>query len=172
MSIFTPQNQVKLTNVSIVRLKKGGKRFEIACYKNKVMEYRSGVTKDLDEVVQSESIFSNVGKGLVARKDDLQKAFGTADEREILLQILSKGELQVSEKERSNLLGDLAKEIATLVADLTVHPDTKRPYTLLPGLFKTLNFIHIQLSPPSNCWSAIYMVAPKSINLYSIKITF
>jgi ribosome maturation protein SDO1 len=43
MSIFTPTNQKKLTNVSLVRLKKGGKRFEIACYKNKVMEWRQGV---------------------------------------------------------------------------------------------------------------------------------
>ena len=35
--------QVRLTNVSIVRLKKGGKRFEIACYKNKVLEWRNNV---------------------------------------------------------------------------------------------------------------------------------
>jgi len=33
----------RLTNVSIVRYRKGGKRFEIACYKNKVMEWRNGV---------------------------------------------------------------------------------------------------------------------------------
>ncbi|OMJ28446.1 Ribosome maturation protein sdo1 [Smittium culicis] len=33
----------RLTNVSIVRLKKGGKRFEIACYKNKVSEWRNGI---------------------------------------------------------------------------------------------------------------------------------
>jgi hypothetical protein len=33
----------RLTNVSIVRMKKGGKRFEIACYKNKVSEFRSKV---------------------------------------------------------------------------------------------------------------------------------
>lgn len=39
--IFTPINQVKLTNVAVVRLRKGGKRFEIACYRNKVQEYRN-----------------------------------------------------------------------------------------------------------------------------------
>ena len=146
MSIFTPQNQVKLTNVSIVRLKKGGKRFEIACYKNKVLEYRSGITKDLDEVVQSESIFANVSKGQVAKKDDLARSFGTDDERAILLQILAKGELQVSEKERSNLLEDLAKEIATLVADFTVHPETKRPYTLTM-IEKVMSDIHYSVHP-------------------------
>ena len=43
MSIFTPTNQVKLTNVAVVRLKKAGKRFEIACYKNKVMSWRNKV---------------------------------------------------------------------------------------------------------------------------------
>ena len=41
--IQTPINQLKLTNVSIVRLKKGGKRFEVACYKNKVLEWRNNV---------------------------------------------------------------------------------------------------------------------------------
>ena len=40
-AIFTPVNQVKLTNVAVVRLKKGGKRFEVACYKNKINDYRS-----------------------------------------------------------------------------------------------------------------------------------
>lgn len=38
--INTPVNQKRLTNVAIVRLKKGGKRFEIACYPNKVQEWK------------------------------------------------------------------------------------------------------------------------------------
>ena len=41
-SIFTPTNQIRLTNVAIVRQKKCGKRFEIACYKNKVLSWRQG----------------------------------------------------------------------------------------------------------------------------------
>jgi ribosome maturation protein Sdo1 len=39
--IFTPTNQIRLTNIAIVRLKKGGKRFEIACYRNKVVSWRN-----------------------------------------------------------------------------------------------------------------------------------
>jgi len=41
--IFTPTNQKRLTNVAVVRLKKGGKRFEIACYPNKVTSWRNKV---------------------------------------------------------------------------------------------------------------------------------
>uniref|UniRef100_A0A8C2EVX6 SBDS ribosome maturation factor n=1 Tax=Cyprinus carpio TaxID=7962 RepID=A0A8C2EVX6_CYPCA len=75
MSIFTPTNQIRLTNVAVVRMKKGGKRFEIACYKNKVMSWRSGAEKDLDEVLQTNTVFVNVSKGQVAKKDDLSSAF-------------------------------------------------------------------------------------------------
>ena len=39
--IFTPTNQKRLTNIAIVRLKKGGKRFEIATYPNKVSQWRN-----------------------------------------------------------------------------------------------------------------------------------
>lgn len=41
--IFTPTNQIRLTNVAVVRMKKGGKRFEIACYRNKVLSWRNKV---------------------------------------------------------------------------------------------------------------------------------
>lgn len=66
--IFTPQNRIQLTNVAIVRLKKGGNRFEIACYKNKVVSWRNKVDTDLDDVLQSHTVFTNVSKGQTAKK--------------------------------------------------------------------------------------------------------
>jgi hypothetical protein len=60
--IQAPITQKRLTNVAIVRLKKGGHRFEVACYKNKVVNWRNGVETNLDEVLQSEAIFDNVSK--------------------------------------------------------------------------------------------------------------
>ncbi|XP_061733499.1 ribosome maturation protein SBDS [Nerophis ophidion] len=130
MSIFTPTNQIRLTNVAVVRIKKGGKRFEIACYKNKVVSWRSGAEKDLDEVLQTNSVFVNVSKGQVAKKEDLCKAFGTDDLTDICKQILAKGELQVSDKERQSQLETMFRDIATIVAEKCVNPETKRPYTV------------------------------------------
>ncbi|KRT85946.1 hypothetical protein AMK59_385 [Oryctes borbonicus] len=98
--IFTPTNQIRLTNVAVVRTKKAGKRFEIACYRNKVVSWRNEVEKDIDEVLQTHTVFTNVSKGQVAKKEDLIKAFGTEDQTEICKEILKKGELQVSDKER------------------------------------------------------------------------
>ncbi|XP_077468354.1 ribosome maturation protein SBDS [Stigmatopora argus] len=129
-NIFTPTNQIRLTNVAVVRMKKGGKRFEIACYKNKVVCWRSGAEKDLDEVLQTNSVFTNVSKGQVAKKEDLVKAFGTDNLTEICTMILAKGDLQVSDKERHCQLESMFRDIATIVADKCVNPDTKRPYTV------------------------------------------
>merc|ERR1711972_1230735 len=110
-SIFTPTNQVRLTNVAVVRLKRNGKRFEIACYKNKVLSWRDKSETDIDEVLQIHEIFLNVSKGLTAKTQDLQKAFGevikNVDDREqkteICKFILEKGQLQVSETEKKHL---------------------------------------------------------------------
>lgn len=85
--IFTPSNRIQLTNVAVVRLKKGGSRFEIACYKNKVISWRNKVDTNLDDVLQSYSIFTNVSKGQVAKKEDLVKAFGTEDDQKICIEV-------------------------------------------------------------------------------------
>jgi len=129
-SIKTPVNQKILTNVSLVRFKKGGKRFELACYPNKVLSWRNKVEKDLDEVLQIPRIFINVSKGVTAKKEDLVKAFGTDDENQIIIQILERGELQVSEKERQLQLESLFKDIATIIAEKCVNPETKKPLTV------------------------------------------
>ncbi|EJT51908.1 35S primary transcript processing-related protein [Trichosporon asahii var. asahii CBS 8904] len=98
----------------------------IACYKNKVNEFRSGVEKDLSEVIQIEQIFTNVPKGQVAKKDDWTKAFGSDN----MDKVLEEGELQVNNLERGHQLASLSREIATLVAEMTVDPATKRKHTV------------------------------------------
>lgn len=48
-----------------------------------------------DEVLQSHTVFLNVSKGQIAKKEDLSKAFGSASETDICKEILAKGDLQV-----------------------------------------------------------------------------
>lgn len=128
--INQPSNQIKLTNVSLVRLKKGKKRFEIACYKNKVLEWRSGIETDLDNVLQIPNVFLNVSKGQTAPSADLAKAFGKDMATDaIVLEILNKGELQVGERERAAQLERVHNEVVGIVASKLVDPRTKRVYT-------------------------------------------
>ncbi|KAI8897285.1 SBDS protein C-terminal domain-containing protein [Globomyces pollinis-pini] len=149
MRISQPSGSIKLTNVSIVKLKRGGKRFEIACYKNKVLEWRSKLEKDLDNVIQIESVFINVSKGQLANNGDLEKAFKTSDVKKIILEILEKGELQVGEKERTQVFESLNRDIANTIAEKTINPETKRPYTATM-IEKVLSDIHFNINPNRN----------------------
>lgn len=161
-----PSNQIRLTNVSLVRLKKGStppknadptsyliphfhhtvqlnsfialdlidpsgkKRFEIACYKNKILEYRSGAETDLDNVLQIHSVFLSVSKGQTAPTQDLAKAFGPKTSLdEIIMEILNKGEVQVGEKERHAQLDRVHHEVLDIVSGKLVDPKSQRPYT-------------------------------------------
>jgi ribosome maturation protein SDO1 len=71
---------------------------------------------DIDEVLQTHTVFTNVSKGQVAKKEDLLKAFGKDDQTDVCKEILAKGELQVSDRERQSQLELLFKDIATTVA--------------------------------------------------------
>lgn len=111
----------------------GKKRFELACYKNKLLEYRSGAEKDLDNVLQVPTIFLSVSKAQTAPSAELAKAFGAdtpADE--VRQEILRKGEVQVGERERKEILERVEKEVLDIVSGRLVDPTTKRVYT--PGM--------------------------------------
>ncbi|KAK0079241.1 hypothetical protein PV325_001487 [Microctonus aethiopoides] len=158
--IFTPTNQIRLTNVAVVRMKKNGKRFEIACYRNKVVSWRNKLEKDIDEVLQTHTVFTNVSKGQVAKKDDLIKAFGTEDQTEISKEILAKGELQVSDKERHSALDSMFKDVATTVADKCVNPETKRPYPV-SMIEKAMKDVHFSVKPNRNAKQQALDVIPQ-----------
>ncbi|CAJ1383639.1 unnamed protein product [Effrenium voratum] len=131
MALKQPVGQKRLTNVAIVRMKSHGMRFEIACYKNKVLNWREGIEKDMNEVLQTETIFTNVSKAVIAKEKDLQKAFGTADQLEICKKILKDGDVQVSDKEREVHMESLFKDIVQILAERLVHNETGRQLTPL-----------------------------------------
>lgn len=128
MPINQPSGQVKLTNVSLVRLKRERKRFEIACYQNKVQDYRKGIEKDLEEVLQVHQVFTNVSKGDTASKEDLQKCFGTTDQDSIIKEILARGEIQLSEKERQLETNKINNEMLTIISAKCINPKSKKRY--------------------------------------------
>lgn len=130
VGIIKPSNRVDLTNVSLVRYKKGKKRFELACYKNKLLEFRSGTETDLDNVLQVPTVFLSVSKGATAPKEDLEKSFGkNVKHDDIVAEILKKGEIQVGAKERGELMERIEREVLEEVAGRLVDPGSKRVYT-------------------------------------------
>ncbi|KAF8668491.1 hypothetical protein HU200_052309 [Digitaria exilis] len=167
-TLVQPVGQKRLTNVAVVRLRKHGQRFEIACFPNKVLSWRSRVEKDLDEVLQSHTVYSNVSKGVLAKSKDLTKAFGTDDQTKICIEILEKGELQVSGKEREAQLSTQFRDIATIVMEKTINPDTRRPYTITM-IERLMHEIHFAVDPNLTSKEQALKVIKKLMENFPIK---
>jgi len=147
--IKNPVNQKRHTNIAIVRLKKAGIKFELAAYPAKVAEWKAKVETDLDEVLQVVTVFTNVGKGVAASSDELQKAFGSDDQKECCKRILDGGELQVSEQERKVQLDQTFKDIATIVAEKCINTETGKPFP--QGIIeRAMRDAHFSVHPTKN----------------------
>lgn len=88
------------------------------------------------------------------------KAFGKDDQTEICKEILAKGELQVSDKERHYALDSMLKDIATTVADKCINPETKRPYPV-SMIEKAMKEVHFSVKPNRNTKQQALDVIPQ-----------
>ena len=96
----------------------------------------------------------------VAKKEDLDKCYGTTNATEICKEILAKGELQVSDKERQAQREALFKDVATNVAEKCVNPETKRPYPV-SMIDKAMKECHIAIKPNKSAKQQALEVVPK-----------
>mmetsp|Transcript_7555 Transcript_7555/g.14356 ORF Transcript_7555/g.14356 Transcript_7555/m.14356 type:complete len:288 (-) Transcript_7555:847-1710(-) len=146
MALKQPIGQKRLTNIALVKYKKHGKKFEIACYRNTVLAWRSKVETDIDEVLQTQTVFVNVSKGVLAKAEDLKKVFGTTDQLAICKQILDQGALQVSDKERAQQLDSLFRDVVNVLVEKCINRDTQRPYP--SGIIeRSLRDLHFAVDP-------------------------
>ena len=71
------------------------------------------------------------------------QAFGTDDEDVVCVEVLNKGEFQVSEEERQMMVDSLYRDVASRVADMCVNQETQLPYplsTIDRAMRETLHF--------------------------------
>lgn len=123
-----PVGQKILTNVSIVKLKFGKSRFELACYPNKIQDYRNKKEKDIDEVLQSKEIYTNAIKGDLVPKKVLKEVFPKMTYQDIIKLILDKGDIQTGEKERDEGKANLKRYISNIIVQKTYNTDNGLPF--------------------------------------------
>ncbi|KAF2606920.1 hypothetical protein F2Q68_00042953 [Brassica cretica] len=84
--------------------------------------------------------------GILAKSKDLIKSFGSDDHTKICL---DKGELQVAGKERESQFSSQFRDIATIVMQKTLNPETQRCYTI-SMVERLMHEIHFAVDPHSN----------------------
>ena len=123
-----PVGQKVFTNISIVKLKLGKSRFELACYPNKVQDYRDQKEKDINEVLQAQEIFTDAIKGDLCPRKVLKEVFPKMTYQEIIKLILDKGDIQTGEREREKGTANLKRYISNIIVQKTYNTDNGLPF--------------------------------------------
>ena len=115
-------------SVNLLRYKSHGESFEVAVDPDKAVSFREGDQIDIDEILSSDDIFEDMKKGLVAKKENLQKVFESSTTLDVVRIMLEKGELQFTQKYRAALREKKYKKIVNLIHVNAIDPKTGLPH--------------------------------------------
>jgi ribosome maturation protein SDO1 len=113
-----------------VRLIVGNDKFEILVKPDLALEYKLGKRNDLSSVLISDEIYSDANKGSRVSSDKLNKHFKTTNTNEIIKQILSRGELNLTTDQRRKMVEEKRKQIIQYINKNYVDPKTKLPHPI------------------------------------------
>jgi len=111
----------------VARTKVKGKHFEISVNLDEALKVKAG-KGNLMAALNSNSIFTDLKKGEIAKNSDLTDAFGTADFHTIAAKIIASGEIQKTQEFREGQREERVKQVINLVLRNAVDQNG-RPYT-------------------------------------------
>jgi ribosome maturation protein SDO1 len=113
---------------TIARLTKDNEHFEILVKPDKALDYRTGNTSRITEVLVAEIIFADANKGTKVSEAQMNKAFETTDPLKIADEILKKGTIQLTTEQRRKMVEDTRKQIIDFISRQAVDPKTNLPH--------------------------------------------
>lgn len=115
---------------TIIKLILGNDKFELLVKPDQALEYKLGKRSDLSSVLISDEIYSDANKGSRVSSDKLNKHFKTTNTNEIIKQILSRGELNLTTDQRRKMVEEKRKQIIQYINKNYVDPKTKLPHPI------------------------------------------
>ncbi len=113
-----------------VKLVVGNDKFEILVKPDLALEYKLGKRSDFSSILISDEIYSDASKGSRVSADKLNKHFKTTNTNEVIKQILSKGELNLTTDQRRKMVEEKRKQIIQYINKNFVDPKTKLPHPI------------------------------------------
>jgi ribosome maturation protein SDO1 len=113
---------------TIARITHDGDHFEILTKPEPALSYRLGKTSSVSQVLATETVFTDAGKGTKASEEKLQEVFGTTDSLKIAEVILKKGTLQLTTEQRKQLVEEKRRQIVSFISRECIDPKTNLPH--------------------------------------------
>lgn len=131
---------------TVARMTHDGEHFEILVKPQPAFSFRLGKTTSISELLVTEIVFTDAGKGLKASEEKLREVFGTTNSTEIAGVILKKGTLQLTTEQRKQLVEEKRRQIVSFIARQCVDPKTNLPHPPM-RIEHALKQIHFSIDP-------------------------
>ena len=124
-------------------------KFEVLVKPDPALDYKLGKIKDINQILVSDEIYSDAGKGTRASSDKLLKAFKTEDVLSIAEKILQKGVLNLTTDQRRKMIAEKRKQIITFISKTFVDPHSHLPHPPL-RVEQAMNDARVSIDPFKN----------------------
>jgi ribosome maturation protein SDO1 len=111
-----------------VKLTIAGEHYEILVNPDSALSYKQGRNVEPSAVIVTDEVYSDARKGLRASSEKLKVHFGTDDHAKAALEILKRGELNLTQEQRKRLTDEKRKAIVAAISKNFVDPRTLLPH--------------------------------------------
>lgn len=118
---------VKVEDAVVARLEVGGHRFEILVDPDSTDRIKNG-DLNIDEDLALDQVFKDARKGDRASDDLMKEVFGEASFSEIAVEIVKKGEVQLTTEQRRAMYEKRRKQIVDTISRESINPQTNAPH--------------------------------------------
>ena len=119
---------VKVEEAVVARWEHEGSRFEVLVDPQAVQDIKDGKVVDIASKLALDQVFKDARKGDKGSEEHLEKVFHSRSIPEIALQIVQKGEVQVTTEQRHKLQESKWQQIVTHIARNALNPQTGAPH--------------------------------------------
>lgn len=118
---------VQLEDAIVARLESHGHRFEILVDPDATDRIRDGKI-DTGVDLALDEIYKDSKKGEKAGEESLKEVFKTTDVAQIAIEIVKKGQIQLTTEQRHQMLERKRKQIIEIISRESINPQTNAPH--------------------------------------------
>ena len=124
---FKPRTH-ESSRFTTVKLTIAGEHYEILVNPDSALAFKQGRNVETSAVIAVDEVYSDSRKGLRASSENLKLHFGTDNHAKAALEVLKRGELNLTQEQRKKLTDDKRKAIISTIAKNFVDPRTMLPH--------------------------------------------
>jgi ribosome maturation protein SDO1 len=119
-----------LDGAVIARYKSRGEKFEIYVDPDMALSLHNGEIEDVDpdKLLAVEEIFEDAKDGKKVSESSLKKVFGKEDVYHVAKEIIRRGEVSLTTKQRREMREKKRRKVVSMIARDAIDPQTKRPH--------------------------------------------